>query len=146
MQTVAYLSKKSNSTLVAKLFFFFWDGIHQPFYLWHFLRNLQRHSDMSLKGLTMHGQILSEILFLFLTTFTNNLLQTWRVNIIISKLENNLLNSFMKLQIPVLTDFSHVVVCKTCGTVGVRGAFAPPDFGRLFNPIKKEEGKLCPPH
>ena len=52
----------------------------------------------------------------------------------------------MKLQVPVLTHFGHVVICRAGGTVGARGAFAPPDFGRLFNPITSEEGKLCPPH
>ena len=42
----------------------------------------------------------------------------------------------MKLQIPVLTDYGHVVNCRAGGTVGARGAFTPPDFGRLFNSIK----------
>ena len=42
----------------------------------------------------------------------------------------------MQLQIPVLTDYGHVVNCRAGGTVWARGAFTPPDFGRLFNSIK----------
>ena len=42
----------------------------------------------------------------------------------------------MQLQIPVLTDYGHVVNCRAGGTVGARGAFTSPDFGILFNSSK----------
>ena len=58
----------------------------------------------------------------------------------LSKLKDFFLSQITSSYLPC------TILCRPVIPWGAGGTTAPPDFGRLFNPILTSRGRLCPPH